>query len=99
MPNPGRLSPTSPDSLNPITGFGFGSNNGNSPPSPLTPSYRFGHDQHFAQHHDHSKGGNGRHVHVPNLHDHSHSHSHGGEHEGHSHNMRGVFLHVLAVSF
>lgn len=55
--------------------------------SPLTPSYRFGHDDHFDTHH-HSE-------HVPNLHDHTHKHEH---HEGHSHNMRGVFLHVMAVS-
>lgn len=55
--------------------------------SPLTPSYQFGHDSHFAAHH-HA-------AHVPNLHDHSHNHGHG--HEGHSHNMRGVFLHVMAV--
>ena len=31
-------------------------------------------------------------------HSHSHSHSHAHAHEGHSHNMRGVFLHVMAVS-
>ena len=59
-----------------------------SAPSPLTPNYRFGNDEHFATHHpDH---------HMPNLHDHSHVHGH--SHEGHSHNMRGVFLHVMAVS-
>ncbi|CAL1714942.1 unnamed protein product [Somion occarium] len=29
-------------------------------------------------------------------HSHSHAHSHGHGHEGHSHNMRGVFLHVMA---
>ncbi|KAI5122498.1 hypothetical protein M0805_001406 [Coniferiporia weirii] len=74
-PRPGLLMPGSPDD--------------NSPVSPVTPSYQFGHDAHFALHHDHSHG-----AHVPNLHD--HSHSHGGEHEGHSHNMRGVFLHVMA---
>ncbi|TFY83307.1 hypothetical protein EWM64_g705 [Hericium alpestre] len=55
------------------------------PTSPITPSYRFGVDEHFATHHHH---------HTPNLHDHSHTHSH--SHEGHSHNMRGVFLHVMA---
>ena len=59
------------------------------PTSPLTPNYKFGHDPHFAEHHDHTHGSR-----VPNLHD--HSHSHGGDHEGHSHNMRGVFLHVMA---
>ncbi|KZT27795.1 cation efflux protein [Neolentinus lepideus HHB14362 ss-1] len=54
--------------------------------SPLTPNYHFGHDAHYESHH---------HLeHVPNLHDHSHGHDHG--HEGHSHNMRGVFLHVMA---
>ncbi|KAF9258720.1 cation efflux protein [Marasmius fiardii PR-910] len=54
-------------------------------PSPITPSYVFGHDDHFDSHHQ-----NG---HAPNVNDHSHSqHSH----EGHSHNMRGVFLHVMA---
>ncbi|KAI0047247.1 cation efflux protein [Auriscalpium vulgare] len=54
--------------------------------SPVTPNYRFGEDEHFASH-DHGH-------HLPNLHDHSHvGHSH---HEGHSHNMRGVFLHVMA---
>lgn len=54
--------------------------------SPLTPNYRFGHDPHFEAHHTHGAG--------PNLHDHSHEHH---THEGHSHNMRGVFLHVMAV--
>jgi len=57
------------------------------PTTPLTPSYTFGHDDHYSKHHD-SK-------HTPNLHDPSHAHS---QHEGHSHNMRGVFLHVMAVS-
>ena len=56
--------------------------------SPITPSYSFGHDPHFEEHHGHD--------HIPNLHDHSHVHDHG--HEGRSHNMRGVFLHVMAVS-
>jgi solute carrier family 30 (zinc transporter), member 5/7 len=54
--------------------------------SPITPSYHFGHDEHYETHHHD--------AHVPNLHDHSHVHEH---HEGHSHNMRGVFLHVMAV--
>jgi len=54
--------------------------------SPLTPNYSFGHDDHFAAFHQSQQS--------PNLHDHSHaSESH---HEGHSHNMRGVFLHVMA---
>jgi zinc transporter 5/7 len=58
--------------------------------SPMTPTYRFGVDEHFASH-QHA------HLHTPNLHDHSHVH---GSHsrEGHSHNMRGLFLHVMAVS-
>ncbi|KAF8519674.1 cation efflux family-domain-containing protein [Gautieria morchelliformis] len=55
------------------------------PTSPITPGYRFGQDDHFAEHH-HSH-------HIPNSHDHSH---HPVVHEGHSHNMRGVFLHVMA---
>jgi solute carrier family 30 (zinc transporter), member 5/7 len=61
--------------------------------SPMTPSYRFGVDEHFAsQQHTHL------HVHTPNLHDHSHVHGSGQSREGHSHNMRGLFLHVMAVS-
>jgi len=63
------------------------------PHSPMTPSYRFGVDEHFASHqHTHL------HVHTPNLHDHSHVHGSGHSREGHSHNMRGLFLHVMAVS-
>ncbi|KAM5532901.1 hypothetical protein V8D89_013453 [Ganoderma adspersum] len=54
--------------------------------SPITPNYKFGHDDHFETHH--LSG------HAPNLHDHSHVHDHA--HEGHSDNMRGVFLHVMA---
>nr|VWO94625.1 MAP kinase pathway-interacting Ubc2 [Ganoderma boninense] len=54
--------------------------------SPITPNYKFGHDDHYDTHH--STG------HAPNLHDHSHVHGHA--HEGHSDNMRGVFLHVMA---
>jgi solute carrier family 30 (zinc transporter), member 5/7 len=57
--------------------------------SPVTPSYRFGEDEHFASH---------LHGHTPNLHDHSHVHGTGHSREGHSHNMRGLFLHVMAVS-
>ncbi|KAI9464557.1 cation efflux protein, partial [Lactarius psammicola] len=61
----------------------------NVEPSPMTPSYRFGVDEHFASHqHAHHHG------HTPNLHDHSHVHGH--SREGHSHNMRGLFLHVMA---
>ena len=55
--------------------------------SPLTPSYLFGYDDHFHTHHKTDR--------IPNLHDHSHVHCH--SHTGHSHNMRGVFLHVMAV--
>lgn len=65
-----------------------------TPSSPMTPSYRFGVDEHFASHqHTHLHG------HTPNLHDHSHVHGSGHSREGHSHNMRGLFLHVMAVSF
>lgn len=48
--------------------------------TPITPNYRFDHDEHLSTHHNSG-----------------HSHS-SGNHEGHSHNMRGVFLHVMAVS-
>ncbi|KAI0763754.1 cation efflux protein [Trametes elegans] len=64
--------------------------------SPITPNYKFGHDEHFATHHQHAHGpDDGADEHTPNLHDHSHTHEHAA-HEGHSHNMRGVFLHVMA---
>jgi solute carrier family 30 (zinc transporter), member 5/7 len=59
------------------------------PHSPMTPSYVFGVDEHFASQQS-------AHLHTPNLHDHSHNHGH--SREGHSHNMRGLFLHVMAVS-
>lgn len=59
------------------------------PHSPMTPSYRFGVDEHFASHQD-------THLHTPNLHDHSHVHGSVHSREGHSHNMRGLFLHVMA---
>lgn len=49
--------------------------------TPLTPNYKFGHDEHLSTHHNSTP-----------------SHSHSAAHEGHSHNMRGVFLHVMAVS-
>ncbi|KAI0028099.1 cation efflux protein, partial [Vararia minispora EC-137] len=56
--------------------------------SPVTPSYRFGVDDHFAAHSS---------AHTPNFHDHSHVHTHNHHgHHGHSDNMRGVFLHVMA---
>ncbi|TDL23724.1 cation efflux protein [Rickenella mellea] len=77
------LSPHSPDNnaLSPPSATSF---NSNSPMTPITPSYQFGHDDHFDTHHA---------AHTPNLHNHSHAPDH---HEGHSHNMRGVFLHVMA---
>jgi zinc transporter 5/7 len=60
----------------------------NGTPSPITPSYSFVHDEHYERAHAAESG--------PNLH--AHGHGHGGHgHEGHSDNMRGVFLHVLAV--
>lgn len=46
----------------------------------MTPSYSFVHDHHLETHHA----------------DTAHSHTHTAAHEGHSHNMRGVFLHVMA---
>ncbi|KAJ7695129.1 cation efflux family-domain-containing protein [Mycena rosella] len=52
--------------------------------TPITPNYRFGVDEHYKTHHEDE--------HVPNLHPPSAAPSH----EGHSHNMRGVFLHVMA---
>ncbi|KAJ6504837.1 cation efflux protein [Mycena vitilis] len=52
--------------------------------TPITPNYQFGIDEHYKTHHEDE--------HVPNLHNPSHAPSH----EGHSHNMRGVFLHVMA---
>ncbi|KIM68074.1 hypothetical protein SCLCIDRAFT_1209457 [Scleroderma citrinum Foug A] len=63
--------------------------------SPISPNYpkTLQHDHHHTHHcHDH---------HDPDHHDHHgdghhHSHTHGHDHEGHSHNMRGVFLHVMA---
>ncbi|KAL5536997.1 MSC2 [Sanghuangporus sanghuang] len=90
LPNvPHTARHTRTPSVLPVPGLGSPIGSDNTPMSPLTPSYQFGHDAHYAQHHDHSHG-----AHIPNLHD--HSHSHGGDHEGHSHNMRGVFLHVMA---
>ncbi|KAJ7132071.1 cation efflux family-domain-containing protein [Mycena epipterygia] len=53
--------------------------------TPITPNYRFGHDEHYKTHHEDE--------HIPNLHNPSHAPP---SHEGHSHNMRGVFLHVMA---
>ncbi|RDB15765.1 Zinc transporter 7 [Hypsizygus marmoreus] len=48
-------------------------------PTPITPSYQFGHDEHLNTHHNSG-----------------HTHTHSSAHEGHSDNMRGVFLHVMA---
>ncbi|KAG8831767.1 putative zinc transporter msc2 [Serendipita sp. 399] len=50
------------------------------PFTPITPSYSFTYDDHLQTHH-------------PEI---AHSHDHSASHEGHSHNMRGVFLHVMA---
>ncbi|KAJ7050561.1 cation efflux protein [Mycena amicta] len=52
--------------------------------TPITPNYQFGVDEHYKTHHEDE--------HVPNLHNPAPAPSH----EGHSHNMRGVFLHVMA---
>ncbi|KAK7031345.1 J domain-containing protein [Favolaschia claudopus] len=52
--------------------------------TPITPNYQFGVDEHYNTHHEDD--------HVPNL----HNPTHAASHEGHSHNMRGVFLHVMA---
>jgi len=52
--------------------------------TPITPNYRFGDDEHYKTHHEAE--------HTPNLHNPVHT----STHEGHSHNMRGVFLHVMA---
>lgn len=60
--------------------------------SPISPNYpkTLQHDYHHTHHcHDHDDDGHDPHHHV-----HSHGRSH--DHEGHSHNMRGVFLHVMA---
>ncbi|KAF8605860.1 cation efflux protein [Ceratobasidium sp. AG-I] len=52
-----------------------------SPLSPITPAYPYYNDPHEEHHH----GGGG-----------GHDHGHGGHDHGQSHNMRGVFLHVMA---
>jgi solute carrier family 30 (zinc transporter), member 5/7 len=59
--------------------------------SPITPGYRFGYDDHFETHHVHQHE-NGSARAPANTPAYAHTHSH----EGHSHNMRGVFLHVMA---
>ncbi|KAF9221416.1 cation efflux protein [Gyrodon lividus] len=61
--------------------------------SPISPSYpsTLKHDNHHLHHHCDNGGGHG-YIH----HEHTHEHGHGLDHEGHSHNMRGVFLHVMA---
>ncbi|KAF9787328.1 cation efflux protein [Thelephora terrestris] len=70
---------------NPVMDRVLGKSEQDSIPSPITPSYQFGQDDHYDKFHHAEKS--------PNLHDHSHAHD---SHEGHSHNMRGVFLHVMA---
>ena len=54
-------------------------------PSPITPNYQ---DDHYDKFHHAEKS--------LNLHDYSHAHD---SHEGHSYNMRGAFLHVMAVGY
>ncbi|KXN88030.1 hypothetical protein AN958_07794 [Leucoagaricus sp. SymC.cos] len=63
------------------TSHSMGSGGDDDVPTLLTPSYNFVYDEHMEKHH------HGEHTH-------GHGHEHG--HEGHSHNMRGVFLHVMA---
>ncbi|KAG9223774.1 hypothetical protein CCMSSC00406_0004885 [Pleurotus cornucopiae] len=58
---------------------------GRADQSPVTPQYHFGADDHYQKHHQND---------TPNLNNHNHAPDH--SHEGHSHNMRGVFLHVMA---
>ncbi|KAG8678856.1 putative zinc transporter msc2 [Ceratobasidium sp. 395] len=55
----------------------------NTVASPITPAYPYYNDPHEAHHHGGGSGG----------HEHGHEHEHG---HGQSHNMRGVFLHVMA---
>jgi zinc transporter 5/7 len=92
--NPEHIHSTTPHQRKPLLFMPVDQVKATSPPdvaggqlSPLTPRYQFGYDDHIQQH------GSG---HTPNLQHHSHGHSHEGR-EGHSHNMRGVFLHVMAV--
>ncbi|KAG2366968.1 cation efflux family-domain-containing protein [Suillus spraguei] len=63
--------------------------------SPISPSYpsTLKHDHHHHYHHGMESS-----EHNPRDHDHGHchEHDHGHHHEGHSDNMRGVFLHVMA---
>ncbi|KAG1781019.1 cation efflux protein [Suillus placidus] len=65
--------------------------------SPISPSYpsTLKHDHHHHHHHGIESS-----EHSPRHHDHDHNHchehEHGHHHEGHSDNMRGVFLHVMA---
>ncbi|KXN89388.1 putative zinc transporter cis4 [Leucoagaricus sp. SymC.cos] len=74
---------------------------------PTSESHGHGHDHDHDHSHSHSRSD---HSHSEHTHSHSHSplpnthlqphishtHGHGHGHEGHSHNMRGVFLHVMA---
>jgi len=61
--------------------------------SPISPSYpsTLKHDHHHHYHHGMDASG-----HSPPDDGHCNDHDHGHHHEGHSHNMRGVFLHVMA---
>ena len=73
---------------NPVLSRVRGSPDQDSVPSPMTSNYQFGHDDRYDKFHSSTK------KKCPNLHDHSRAHD---SHEGHSHNMQGVFLHVMAV--
>ncbi|OJA09769.1 hypothetical protein AZE42_01489 [Rhizopogon vesiculosus] len=61
--------------------------------SPISPSYpsTLKHDHHHHYHHGMESSG-----YSPPDDGHCNDHDHGHHHEGHSHNMRGVFLHVMA---
>ncbi|KAG2141358.1 cation efflux protein [Suillus clintonianus] len=63
--------------------------------SPLSPSYpsTLKHDHHHHYHHGMESSEHSSHDHD---HGHDHEHEHVHHHEGHSDNMRGVFLHVMA---
>ncbi|KIY52849.1 cation efflux protein [Fistulina hepatica ATCC 64428] len=54
------------------------------------------HDEQSHEHaHSHDRGHDHNDAHSHTHHD-GHQHTHASTHEGHSHNMRGVFLHVMA---
>ncbi|KXN83393.1 hypothetical protein AN958_01530 [Leucoagaricus sp. SymC.cos] len=63
------------------TSHSMGSGGDDDVPILLMPSYNFVYNEHMEKHY------HGEHTH-------GHGHEHG--HEGHSHNIRGVFLHVMA---